>query len=250
MVELHLAKVVVVGSSPIARSIFLFRFLPAAGVLLWGPFPRRVPMNSLSSFLPFCAALTGGIACGKSVAAARFAALGAPVLDADDVSHALTGPGGEAVGGIASAFGREFLLPDGAMDRKKMAALVFSDPAAKAELEAILHPRIRAAFAAWRRTLARPGLAVVPLLHECGWAGDFDRVACVVASRGTVLPRLLARGLSPAEAEARLASQMPVGEKARLSDRTLSNDGSLAEFLSAVDALHHDWFTSPERTLP
>lgn len=207
-------------------------------------------MNSLSSSLPFCAALTGGIACGKSVAAARLASFGVPVLDADEVSHALTGPGGEAVGEIASAFGRKFLLPDGAMDRREMAALVFADPAARSRLEAILHPRIRSAFAVWRRTLSRPGLAVVPLLHECGWAGDFDRVACVVASRETVLTRLRARGLSSAEAEARLASQMPTGEKARLSGRTLSNDGSLAEFLSAVDALHFDWFTFPERTLP
>ena len=207
-------------------------------------------MNQHSSLLPFCAALTGGIACGKSVAAARLAALGVPVLDADDVSHALTAPGGGAIGEIARAFGPDFLLPDGAMDRRKMAALVFSDSAAKARLEAILHPRIRAAIDGWRRTLSRPGLAVVPLLYECGWDRAFDRVACVAASRETVLPRLLARGLSAAEAEARLASQMPTAEKARRADRTLSNDGSLAEFLSAVDALHHDWFTSPERTLP
>lgn len=206
-------------------------------------------MNS-SSRLPFCAALTGGIACGKSAAAARFAARGFDVLDADEVAHSLTAPGGAAIADISSAFGKEFIGPDGAMDRKKTAALVFADPAAKALLESILHPRIRAIFAGWRRALTRPGLAVVPLLHECGWDEAFDCVVCIVAERETVLPRLLDRGLSPAEAEARIASQMPNAEKARRADFTIENNGSLADFLSAADKLANDLFISRERFFP
>jgi len=191
--------------------------------------------------------LTGGIACGKSAAAARLASRGVEVLDADDVAHALTAPGGEAIGEIVSAFGPSFLAADGSLDRRKMGALVFSDPAAKARLEGILHPRILSAFDAWRAALVRPGLAVVPLLHECGWDRAFDKVICIAAAKETVLPRLLARGLSPAEAEARLASQLPADEKALRSDIVIVNDGSLADFLSAVDELHAHLFRPLER---
>ena len=114
-------------------------------------------------------ALTGGIGSGKSAVAERLAALGAGVVDTDRVAHALTAPGGAAMPALAAAFGPEIVQADGAMDRAAMRARVFADPQARQQLEAILHPMIRAQTEAELATC--PGdylVLVVPLLVETG----------------------------------------------------------------------------------
>src|SRR5687767_9485471 len=93
----------------------------------------------------FCVGLTGGIGCGKSKATDIFAELGAAIVDTDVISRELTAARGEAMQAITDGFGRDYILPDGSLDRARMRARVFSDPHAKQQLEAILHPRIRAA---------------------------------------------------------------------------------------------------------
>ncbi|MGH8856088.1 MAG: dephospho-CoA kinase, partial [Telluria sp.] len=119
--------------------------------------------------LAFSVGLTGGIGCGKTTVADMFAELGASVIDTDAIAHALTAPHGAAMPALLAEFGAGFATPDGALDRAKMRALVFSDDAARARLEAILHPRIRAATAA---AAAIAGgdyvIFVVPLLIESG----------------------------------------------------------------------------------
>lgn len=179
-----------------------------------------------------CIALTGGIACGKSAVADLFRQWGAEVVDADAVVHALLAPGGACVAAVLQEFSSELRTPAGGIDRAKLGAVVFADPAARRRLEALVHPPVIAQLRAWaaeiRRT-GRRGVAVVPLLYETGLEKDWDAVVCVTAGEPTVLARLAQRGFAEAEARARIASQQPVAEKAARADVVIENNGSLAE---------------------
>ena len=180
----------------------------------------------------FCIAVTGGIACGKSVAADLFRQWGADVADADEVAHALLAPGGECVAAVAAAFGPQVRAPDGGIDRQKLAGPVFADPRARARLEALVHPAVIRRLQTWAddiRARGRQGVAVIPLLYEVGLERNWDAVVSVVADEPVMLARLARRGLSAAEARARIASQWPVEEKAHRADYVIENNGSLAE---------------------
>jgi dephospho-CoA kinase len=177
--------------------------------------------------------LTGGIASGKSTLAEALRALGAPVIDADRLAREAVRAGSAGLAAIVQEFGPGVLGPDEDLDRKRMAARVFSDPSARARLEAIVHPAIRAAVAAETARLAADGhdLAFydVPLLYERGLDRDVDCVVVVHASPGVQVSRLRARdGLSRAEAEARLEAQLPIDEKAGRADVVVSNEGDIA----------------------
>ena len=185
-------------------------------------------------------ALTGGIACGKSTALRMFAELGAAVIDADDVSHAWMASGAPGPGILAGGFGPGILAPDGAVDRKKLAAIVFADPAALARLNALSHPAIRRILLDWRdemRVAGRLAVAAVPLLFESGWESDWDAAVCITAPEEDVLARLAARGLDPGAARARISSQLPLAEKARRADFVLPNPGTLSALRASVAAL-------------
>lgn len=165
-------------------------------------------------------ALTGGIACGKSLAAKMLNDLGVETLDADDVVHEL--------------------LPDPA-ERRRIAAEVFADPAKRRALERELHPQVRARLFAWldepRAASAPPRVAVVPLLYEAVWEGDFSLVGCVASSRETQLERMTARrGYSREEALARLAAQLPIEDKAARANFVIRNDGSVDDLRAGVSA--------------
>lgn len=182
-----------------------------------------------------CAALTGGIACGKSTVAAFWRQWGVEVLDADEVAHALIEPGGPAVDAVVQAFGPELRNAAGGIDRAALAPRIFGDEPARRRLEELLHPPVIARMRAWAaavRREGRRGAAVVPLLYEAGMDKDWDAVVCVVSSEQTILERLEQRGLSPEAARARMASQWPVREKAARADRLIENNGSLAELES------------------
>ncbi|MFL6656878.1 MAG: dephospho-CoA kinase, partial [Massilia sp.] len=143
--------------------------------------------------------LTGGIGCGKTTVADQFGALGATLVDTDLIAHALTAPGGAAMAPLVAAFGPACAGPDGAMDRARMRALVFADPAAKARLEAILHPLIRAsALAAADAALGPYVMFVVPLLVESGdWRARVQRIVAIDCPEEVQLARVMARnGLS------------------------------------------------------
>ncbi len=191
--------------------------------------------------------LTGGIGSGKSTAAAFLAALGASVVDADEVSRELSGAGGAALAPLREAFGPE-RVPDTGLDRAAMRALAFADPAARARLEAVLHPLIRAECE--RRLSAATGpyaLFVVPLLLESGaWAGRLDRVVVMDLAEALQVARTMARsGLSQAEVRAIMAAQWPRWRRLQAADEVLWNGGEAAQLEAQCRRLHERLLARP-----
>ena len=193
--------------------------------------------------------LSGGIGSGKSTVARRFATLGALVVDTDALAHALTAPGGDAIPAIAAAFGAGMIAADGAMDRAKMRALVFGQPAERQRLEAILHPMIAAATRA-QASRANAGQAVVfdvPLLTESGtWRARVDRVVIVDCSPGTQVARVVQRSGWTAEAvERTIAQQASRAQRRAIADAVIVNETlTLAQLEAEVDALWSAWTTN------
>lgn len=188
-------------------------------------------------------ALTGGIACGKSTLAKFLRELGIRLLDADDVVHELEAPGGAAVPAIVARFGAGVLAADGSVDRPKLAAIVFADAAARRDLEAILFPLVRSRLRAFTSEAARRGrppstvpappstvplyIAIIPLLFESHWEGDYDIILAITSPLECQIHRMMrTRGYSRVQAEARLAAQMPVAEKAARADFVVVNDST------------------------
>jgi dephospho-CoA kinase len=178
-------------------------------------------------------ALTGGIATGKSYVRRRVAARGVPTIDADAVVHELLSAGSPVVAAVAARFGRDVLASDGGVDRRALARLAFSDPSARQDLEAILHPRVDERIAGWFARQAESGarwaLADIPLLFEAGRQGDFDLVVATLCPPEEQVRRVMARdGATEAEARARLAAQWPASRKAALAQVVIDTSGSFA----------------------
>jgi dephospho-CoA kinase len=179
-------------------------------------------------------ALTGGIATGKSYVLSRLRDRGIPCLDADVLAHEATIRGSKGASEIAHRFGPGVLDPDGAVDRRALAAIVFADPSARRDLEGIVHPKVYRAIRSWLRELADAGaarLAVVdvPLLYETGRERDFDAVVATVCPRHLQVARLTARGLSEVEACRRLDAQLAADEKAAQADWVIDTGGTFAD---------------------
>jgi len=188
----------------------------------------------------FRVGLTGGIASGKTTVADQFARLGVPVIDTDVIARRLVTPGSAALDAIIAAFGPAVLDADGHLDRRRLRSMVFSDPAGKQKLEAILHPRIRRHALASAATAGGPyQMFVVPLLVETGFGRLVDRVLVVDCPESMQRDRLIARDHeSPQRAAQIMASQ--VSRKTRLlaADDVILNDGSLEDTRARVSALH------------
>jgi dephospho-CoA kinase len=182
--------------------------------------------------------LTGGIGSGKSTAAARFAELGALVIDADAIAREVVEPGTPGLSAVVSRFGSEILLPDGSLDRPALARLVFADAEALAALNAIVHPLVAERRAELMATAGPDAVVVsdVPLLVENGMAGDFDAVVVVEAPLDQRLARLAARGLAAEEARARMARQASDEQRRAVATVLLDNSGSQPELARQVDA--------------
>ena len=189
-------------------------------------------------------ALTGGIATGKSYALARFAALGVPTIDADHVARRVVAPGQPACDALRVRFGADVFAADGQLDRRRLAALVFDDDAARADLEAIVHPPVRAAIDDWFRnssgTRSAPfGIACIPLLFETGRAAEFDCVVVTACSAETQLARLSDRdGLSAGDARKRLAAQLPTSVRTAGADFVIRTEGTLEETDRQVEQVY------------
>jgi dephospho-CoA kinase len=184
--------------------------------------------------------LTGNIASGKSTVARRFAARGVPALDADRFARDVVAPGTDGLREVVEAFGPGVLDPAGALDRKAVGALVFADPAKRARLNAITHPRIaaatQAALAALEARGAPLGCYEASLLVENGVADAFRPLVVVLAPEARQREWLVRRdGLGEAEALARIASQLPPAEKARAADFVIENAGSLDDLVARAD---------------
>jgi len=190
---------------------------------------------------PFVVALTGGIASGKSAVADRFTALGAGVIDADVVSRELVAPGSAALAEIVAAFGAGALDAHGALDRRAMRERVFADPAARRMLEAILHPKVRAALRERAlRSSAPYVLLAVPLLVESAPHYDWvDRVLVVDVPPERQIERLVSRdGITTTLAAAMLDAQASRERRLAIADDVIVNDGTLEQLDAEVAALH------------
>jgi len=186
--------------------------------------------------------LTGGIACGKTSVARRLVERGAAVVDADDVARAVVAPGTDGLAAIVERFGDGVLTDDGALARDRLGALVFGDEAARADLEAILHPRIAAESARRIGGHLAAGVDLVfydaALLVETGRHTDFAGLVVVACDPQTQIERVCARdGLTVEAARARIDAQLPVSAKVAVADHVIHNDGPIEALDAAVDDL-------------
>ena len=194
------------------------------------------------------AALTGGIATGKSYCLERFEALGVPVVDADRLARLALAPGSPGLAAVVERFGESVLRPDGALDRAALAAIVFADRVARADLEAIVHPDVYRRIREWFGRLPPAtvvAIADIPLLFETGHEHEFDKVIVAACSPEEQLRRLVVRnGLDEAEARNRLAAQWPIGEKVRRADHVIWTGGSFSETDAAVRRVYEALISS------
>jgi dephospho-CoA kinase len=186
--------------------------------------------------------LTGGIASGKSAVAAMLRDMGFAVLDADALAHKLIEPGQAAYAEVIQEFGPSITDPSGRIDRSKLGAIVFADRAMLDRLNAIVHPRVAevilSQFEVWRRAGVRDAVFVeAALLIESGIHKKLDGLVVAWCTPEQQVERLLARGLSDAEARRRIAAQLPVEEKLRLATEKIDCTGSLEETRRQVEAL-------------
>jgi dephospho-CoA kinase len=176
--------------------------------------------------------LTGSIGTGKSTVSGMLRELGAPIVDADEAARAVVEPGTEGLAQVVEAFGGEVLRPGGSLDRAKLAAIVFDDPAQRRRLEAITWPLVGQWMAQQTMAAAEKGADVIvqdiPLLLENpARKGMFEKVMLVYAPPDIALRRLVERGMTEADARARIASQKPIEEKRMLADIVIDNSGDL-----------------------
>ncbi len=192
----------------------------------------------------FLVGLTGGIGSGKSAAASYLGTLGAGVVDTDEISHRLTGPDGAAIPAIQATFGSHYITADGRLDRTRMRTRVFSEPAARETLEAILHPMIRDVV---RQELesaeAAYSVLVVPLLFETRQYRDsVNRVLVVDCDESIQRQRVMARsGLSDDEVRRIMAAQCSREARLRQADDVVDNSGSIEALHRQLDRLHQQY---------
>lgn len=191
-----------------------------------------------------CIGVTGGIGSGKSTVAAFLGQLGATVIDADAISRATTAAGGVAIAAIRERFGADFITPKGALDRDRMRQQVFSDPAARQQLEAIVHPLVQQGIAhaiEAARTQGSPCIVLdLPLLAESGhWRQRLDHILVVDCSPETQITRAMQRSqLTRAQVEQIMAAQASRQDRLALAHSVIHNEGlGLSELQAQVQAL-------------
>ena len=186
-------------------------------------------------------ALTGGIGSGKSLAAEYFAACGAEVIDFDQIARDVVERGSEGFEEILVRFGDE-VLREGNLDRAKLAEIVFNDDIARKDLEAITHPKIRAAFEAYVSELEPEAILVsqIPLLAESEHKYPFDFVVTVSASEETRRARLIQRGMKDYQVTMRMKAQASDAQREAIADAVLLNEGSEDDLLRQVENLYED----------
>ena len=187
--------------------------------------------------------LTGGIASGKSTVAQRFMDLGVPVIDADVAAREVVAPGKPGLQQVIDRFGSRVVSENGELDRRALREIVFSDPDARRDLEAILHPLIRAEMDRSAAVAVGPYIVMaIPLLIEGGSRDRVDRILVVDVDEAVQLQRVMARDHCSAEqAQAILASQAARSARLAAADNVLPNGGTVTELRQAVDALHQQY---------
>lgn len=187
-------------------------------------------------------ALTGGIACGKTLVSDELAALGAVVIDADLLAREVVKPGSVGLQEVVDRFGGAVLLSDGSLDRAALGEMIFGDAGARSDLNSIIHPRVRAAARRRESVVPEDGVVahVIPLLVETGQQGAFDAVIVVDIPEDVQLNRLRERNdLSLDQARARVAAQSPRKERLAAADWVIDNSGEEELTLQRVRELWH-----------
>jgi dephospho-CoA kinase len=186
-------------------------------------------------------ALTGGIGTGKTVVCEYLARLGATTISADALARAVVAAGQPAAKAVERRFGPDVMMPDGSVNRRRLADVVFHDAEARLDLEAIVHPAVYEAMNRWMSTCESNGVPIavaeIPLLFETGHQGDYDVVVTTACDEAEQLRRVVGRGGDPEDTKRRVAAQWPLSEKVRLSDFVVSTDGDLRETLARADAV-------------
>jgi len=196
------------------------------------------------SVVKLAVGLTGGIGSGQSTAAEFLRGLGASIVDTDEISHQLTGPGGAAMGAIRAAFGSGFVTRQGALDRQAMRSMVFADARARSRLEGILHPAIRrAADAALANAQGPYAVVVIPLLYETrGYLDRLKRVLAVDCPPALQLRRASARSdLAEDEVRVIMAAQWPRWRRLQMADDVLWNGGEKADLERQCQRMHESY---------
>jgi dephospho-CoA kinase len=194
--------------------------------------------------------LTGGIASGKSTVADLFGALEVPVIDTDKIAREVVEPGQPPLEKLVERFGTGILTPDGHLDRPKLREIVFSDPKARADLEALTHPAIGSAVEAMAAAAGGPyQILVIPLLVEKGLGKRLDRVLVVDCPETLQLQRLQARdGSSPAQAQAILDAQASRTARLKAADDVIRNESDVAALRQQVEALHRRYLELAQKS--
>jgi dephospho-CoA kinase len=184
--------------------------------------------------------LTGGIASGKSTVAKFFAALGVPIIDTDQVAREVVEPGQPPLERLVERFGRAILTPDGHLDRPKLREIVFSDPKARTDLEALTHPAIGTAVEAWSAAAGGPyQILIIPLLVEKNLVSQVDRALVVDCDEELQIRRLQTRdGSTVEQARAILNAQTSRAARLKAAHDIVHNDGDLSAVRDQVSALH------------
>ena len=188
----------------------------------------------------FRVGLTGGIASGKSTAAKFFGALGVPILDSDQIAREVVEPGQPPLERLVARFGASILTPDGHLDRPALRDIVFSDPKARADLEALTHPAIGAALEARSATAGGPyQILVIPLLVEKHLGSQVNRVLVVDCDAALQIRRLRARdGSTSEQAQRILDAQVSRSTRLKAADDVITNDADMSAVSAQVAALH------------
>jgi len=197
---------------------------------MWGPLGRY-------SAHMLRIGLTGGIGSGKSTVSALLGARGAVIVDADRIAREVVEPGTPGLAAVVEAFGNGVLAADGSLDRPALAGIVFSDPAARARLDGIVHPLVRGRAVELTAAAAPDAVLVndVPLLVETGQAGSYDLVVVVEVDLDARLRRLVERGMTEEDARARIAAQATDEQRRAVADVVLDNSGSREQLAEQVD---------------
>lgn len=204
----------------------------------------------MSDGRPLVVGVTGGIGCGKSTICREFAALGAPVVDTDEVAREVVAPGTAGLAAIVERFGKDILTADGTLDRRRLRSIVFADESSRLWLEALLHPLIRARTAEHVRASAFAYcLVCIPLLVERGGGNRVDRVLVIDCPPETQIARVMARDkLTAPEVEAIMRTQATRAERLAAADDVIENIGDVETVRPAIRALHRQYLDLAQRT--
>ena len=175
-------------------------------------------------------AITGGIACGKSLVGEMFSAAGVPVCDADDLAHSVMVSGTAVYNRIKELFGGGVIADDGEIDRQKLGSIVFANEDSRLALNELVHPAVEELFESWlsEHDSERAAAVVIPLLYEAGMEHGWDAIVCVSCSKDVELQRLKDRNLTVSEAIERISAQLPVETKMKRADFVIFNDGTVS----------------------